>query len=218
MTDLKKLRLKINYLDISKLKEYPLNAKIHTYQQIEEIKASIKEFGMNDPIAIDEKTKVIIEGHGRLIACEELEYKKIPVIKLGHMNKNQQKMYRLAHNKINMNTGFDVEILESEINEIMADMEISEEFFSDITGFTAEDLEEILEKDNEEINTNKVENPEENNIPGDPQYCILQIAFENKHKIEKFLDFIKYEGNKQVQDDTKFILASNVKHPKWKEK
>ena len=44
--------LKIEYIDTDKLKPYENNAKIHTTQQIEQIKKSIAKFGMNDPIAV----------------------------------------------------------------------------------------------------------------------------------------------------------------------
>lgn len=65
------MELKVEYVPITELKTYENNAKIHTAQQIEQIKKSIQEFGMNDPIAVW-KDNVIIEGHGRLIALTEL--------------------------------------------------------------------------------------------------------------------------------------------------
>jgi hypothetical protein len=40
--------LKIEYIDINELKEYSNNAKLHPDEQIEQIKQSIKDFGMND--------------------------------------------------------------------------------------------------------------------------------------------------------------------------
>lgn len=59
------MQLTIEYMPLSELKAYSNNAKIHTEEQIEQIKKSIQEFGMNDPIAIW-KNNEIIEGHGRL--------------------------------------------------------------------------------------------------------------------------------------------------------
>lgn len=55
------MALKIEYLDKNDLKPYANNAKIHTAEQIEQIKKSIREFGMDDPIAIW-KNNEIIEG------------------------------------------------------------------------------------------------------------------------------------------------------------
>lgn len=66
-----KSTLKIEYVRTEILKEYENNAKLHPQEQIDQIKKSITEFGMNDPIAIC-KDNIIIEGHGRLIACEQI--------------------------------------------------------------------------------------------------------------------------------------------------
>ena len=46
--------MKIEKMNIEDIKLYENNAKIHTKEQIEQIKNSILEFGNNDPIAIDE--------------------------------------------------------------------------------------------------------------------------------------------------------------------
>lgn len=110
-------KLKIEYVDIESIKPYKNNAKLHPKEQIEQIKKSIKLFGMNDPIGIwhDE----IVEGHGRLIACKELGMKEIPIIKLDHLTDEERKAYILAHNKINMNSGFDINVLNEELDSIL---------------------------------------------------------------------------------------------------
>lgn len=69
------MQLKIEYLKIEDITPYKNNAKIHTAEQIKQIKNSIKEFGMNDPIGIWGEKNIIVEGHGRLIACEQLDRK-----------------------------------------------------------------------------------------------------------------------------------------------
>ena len=114
-------KIKIEYVPIDSLREYENNAKIHTEEQILQIMDSIKEFGMNDPIGIW-KDDVIIEGHGRLIACRELGYTEVPVVRLDHMSDEQRKAYGLVHNKLTMNTGFDDEKLNIELDEIEMDM------------------------------------------------------------------------------------------------
>ena len=107
-------KLKIEYVDINSIKSYKNNAKQHPKEQIEQIKKSIEMFGMDDPIGIwkDE----IVEGHGRLIACKELEYTEVPIIRLDHLTDEERKAYTLAHNKLTMNTDFDLDILQEEIN------------------------------------------------------------------------------------------------------
>lgn len=111
------MELKIEYVDLDQLRPYKNNAKIHTRAQIEQIKKSIKELGMNDPIAIW-KNDEIIEGHGRLIACSELGIDKVPVIRLDKLTNEQRKAYMLVHNQLTMNTGFDEELLDIELRDI----------------------------------------------------------------------------------------------------
>lgn len=107
------MKLKIEYVDIDTIKPYKNNAKKHPQEQIEQIKKSIEQFGMDDPISIwkDE----IVEGHGRLIACKELGYKEVPIIRLDHLTDEERKAYTLAHNKLTMNSDFDLDILNDEL-------------------------------------------------------------------------------------------------------
>jgi site-specific DNA-methyltransferase (adenine-specific) len=107
------MELKIEYVDINSIKPYKNNAKLHPQEQIEQIKKSIEQFGMDDPIGIwkDE----IVEGHGRLLACKELGYKEVPIIRLDHLTDEERKAYTLAHNKLTMNSDFDIDILNEEL-------------------------------------------------------------------------------------------------------
>ena len=110
-------KLKIEYVDINSIKPYEKNAKLHPEEQIEQIKKSIQQFGMDDPIGIwkDE----IVEGHGRLIACKELGYTEVPIIRLDHLTDEERKAYTLAHNKLTVNSDFDIDILNDELDDIM---------------------------------------------------------------------------------------------------
>lgn len=127
--------LKIEYISIDELKPYKHNAKIHTDEQIKQIAKSIKEFGFNDPIAVDEEN-IIIEGHGRLFAAKELGMDKLPIIRLEGLTDQQKKAYILAHNQLTLNTGFDLDILKDELNRItdfnMEDFGLDIDFAEDI--------------------------------------------------------------------------------------
>ena len=111
---MKEVKLKVEYVPIESVKKYRNNAKLHPKEQIEQIKKSIEQFGMDDPIGIwkDE----IVEGHGRLIACKELGYTEVPIIRLDHLTDEERKAYTLAHNKLTMNSDFDFDILQEELN------------------------------------------------------------------------------------------------------
>lgn len=114
--------MEIVKLKIDELKPYEKNAKIHTQEQIEQIKASIEEFGMCDPIGVWSDDNIIVEGHGRLQALKEMGFDEVDCIRLDHLTDEQRKSYTLAHNKLTMNTGFDFDILQKELDELELDM------------------------------------------------------------------------------------------------
>ena len=143
--------LKIEYLPISTLKPYEKNAKEHPQEQIDQIIASIEQFGMNDPIGIWGEERLIVEGHGRLLALQQMGETEAPTIRLDHMTDEQRRAYTLAHNKTTMNSGFNIELLNEELDSLSIDME---EF-----GFT---MEEIGEDEFEPINDEEL--PETQNF------------------------------------------------------
>lgn len=140
------IHLKIEYVPIGELIPYENNAKQHPKEQIEQIKKSIQEFGNNDPIAID-GGNIIIEGHGRLLALQELGYEEVPVIRLGHLTEEQRKAYTLVHNQLTLNSDFDLDLLKAELDEIinidMREFDFDYEF--------PEDEEEVKEDDFDEV-------------------------------------------------------------------
>lgn len=108
--------LAIEYLNVSDLKPFKRNAKLHPKEQVEQIKRSIADYGMNDPIAIWSNNEVI-EGHGRLLACKELGIDVVPVIRLDALTDEQRREYMLVHNKTTMNSDFDFDILKLELDD-----------------------------------------------------------------------------------------------------
>ena len=116
--------MQIEKIKISDLLEYKYNAKEHPQWQIEQIVNSIKQFGFNDPIAIDENN-TIIEGHGRLYALQEMGETEIDCIRLSHLDEEQKRSYILTHNKLTMNTEFDLDLLQLELDNII-DIDMSD--------------------------------------------------------------------------------------------
>ncbi|CAW92152.1 site-specific DNA-methyltransferase [Streptococcus equi] len=160
--------MQIQKVSISEIKMYENNAKLHPKKQIEQIKSSIKAFGNNDPIAIDE-SNIIIEGHGRYTALKELGYDEVDVIKLTHLTEEQKKAYILAHNKLTMNTGFDIDILTEELQSIM-DIDMS------VFGFDV-DLAAAFEEIDKELDNF------DNTLPEDPKSKFGQIYQLGRHRL-----------------------------------
>ena len=142
-------KLKIEYVDIDTIKPYKNNAKMHPQEQIEQIKKSIQEFGNNDPIAV--WNNEIVEGHGRYEALKELSINEIPIIRLDNLTDEERKAYGLVHNKLTMNSDFDLDILQDELNDIDIDME----------KYGFDDLDLFIEEEQEIIEDEVPEVPEE---------------------------------------------------------
>ena len=112
--------LKIEYIPMDDIKPYAKNAKLHPPEQIAQIKASIEAFGFNDPLGLWHGE--IVEGHGRYLAAKELGMTELPVIKLDGLTDDQRRAYMLAHNRLTMNSGFDLDLLNEELESIAFDM------------------------------------------------------------------------------------------------
>ena len=148
-----KINLKVEYLDIDKLKMYENNAKLHQDEDINAIKKSIELFGFDDPIGMWSDENVIVEGHGRLIAAKKLKMKKVPVIRLDHLSDEERKAYALAHNKITELSEWENEILNLELDDLSTIFDMSD------FGF---DLDNIIDEEMEEIKDDEI--PDNDNI------------------------------------------------------
>ena len=111
-------KLTIEYLPVKQLHEYSRNAKKHPPEQIEQIKKSIQDYGMDDPIGIWGENNVIVEGHGRLLACKALGITEVPCVRLDHLTDEQRREYALVHNQTTMNSDFDLDVLDLELGEL----------------------------------------------------------------------------------------------------
>lgn len=111
------MNLKIEYIEIEKLKPYGRNNKKHADFDVGEIAKSIEKYGMNDPIGIW-KDNQIIEGHGRLEACKKLGIEKVPCIRLDHLTDKQRREYAILHNKTAELAEYDFDNLAAELPDL----------------------------------------------------------------------------------------------------
>lgn len=118
--------LKITYVPLADLVPYERNSKKHPPEQIEQIAASIREFGDCDPIAVwhdADGRPIIVEGHGRLLALQLLGADVAPVISLDHLTDEQRRAYSHVHNQTTLSSGFDEEMLALDMDELAFDWE-----------------------------------------------------------------------------------------------
>jgi len=105
---------RIELWPIDKLIPYVNNPRTHSDAQVEQIAASIAEFGFNNPILVDTKAG-IIAGHGRLLGAQKLGLKEVPVIILDHLTEAQKNAYIIADNQLALNAGWDEGLLHIEL-------------------------------------------------------------------------------------------------------
>lgn len=99
---------------VDELSSHPRNSREHSPEQVKQIADSIKAFGFNDVIEVDE-AGVILSGHGRLEAARLLGLETVPCRVLAHMTATEKRAYMLAANRIADN---------SEVNKLITALEL----------------------------------------------------------------------------------------------
>ena len=110
------------------------NARTHTEAQVDQIAASIREWGWTMPVLVTD-AGTIIAGHGRVRAAQKLGLTDVPVMVATGWTKAQIQAYAIADNKLALNAGWDEALLSIEIAELQ---EIG--FDIDLIGFTDAEL------------------------------------------------------------------------------
>jgi hypothetical protein len=122
----------------SSLKSYTANSRTHSDDQIAQVVASIKEFGFTNPILIDGENGVIA-GHCRVEAAKQLGLDEVPCIVLDNLSEAQKRAYVIADNKLALNAGWDIGILQAEFEALK-----EVDFNLELTGFSLDELSEIM--------------------------------------------------------------------------
>lgn len=123
---------------VDSLVPYARNARTHSPKQVDQIAASIQEWGWTVPCLIDEKGGMIA-GHGRLLAAKKLGIADVPVMVALGWSEAQKRAYVLADNKLAENAGWDTDLLKLEFGELSAldfDLGLTGFDVNEVSGFT----------------------------------------------------------------------------------
>jgi hypothetical protein len=112
------------------------NARLHSDDQVEQIAASITEFGWTAPVLIDEAGE-IIAGHGRVLAAELLGIGDLPTMEARGWTGAMKRAYRIADNKLTLNGTWDDALLRIELNDLAA------LGIEGLTGFSEDELRDM---------------------------------------------------------------------------
>lgn len=136
-------KLNIQNIEITRIREYKNNPKLHNRTQIAKIRESICEFGFINPVLLDENLE-IIAGHGRVAVARDMGMHDVPAIILSHLTDAQKRAYRIADNKLTELGKWSIELLNLEFTELS---KLDLNFDLDITGFETSEIDLILDSD-----------------------------------------------------------------------
>lgn len=157
--------MKVQNVSIDSIKPYENNPRDND-GGVDAVANSIKEFGWQQPIVVD-NDNVIIVGHTRYKAAKKLGMDKVPVVVANNLSPEQVKAYRLADNKTGELTNWDMGLLDDELADI-ADIDMSDFGFNlDIS----DDDEEVQEDDFDE------------EVPEEPKSKLGQIFKLGRHRL-----------------------------------
>ena len=196
------MSMKIEQTNIDELIPYASNSRTHSEEQVAQIAASIKEFGFNNPVLLDGDNG-IIAGHGRTLAARKLGLKVVPTIELAHLSDSQRKAYIIADNKLALNAGWDMPLLEFSLHELSQD-----NFDLSLTGFNDLEINNIIDPVEGEFNAEDEWNGMPSFTQGDvTAFKSITVHFENQNNVDEFMALI----NQDITPKTKMIW-----HPKLK--
>jgi len=128
---------------------YAKNARTHSPAQIDQIAASIREWGWTSPVLVDEQG-TIIAGHGRILAAQKLGITDVPVMVADGWSETQKRAYILADNKLALNAGWDDALLGLELAELDGlgfDLELTGFTLDEIAGMTVDKTDGLTDPD-----------------------------------------------------------------------
>ncbi len=128
----------IELIEILKLKPALRNPRTHSKRQIKQIADSILRFGFTNPVIVDDDDG-IVAGHGRVEAAKVAGLTEVPCLRFGNMTDADKRAYVIADNKLALNAGWDVEILASELQDLMG-----LGFEVELTGFELPEIDILL--------------------------------------------------------------------------
>jgi DNA modification methylase len=139
MSDLQWPADKVERWAVERLVPYANNARTHSEAQIDQLVASIKQWGWTVPVLADE-SGMLIAGHGRVLAAQKMGLAEVPVMVALGWTEEQKRAYILADNQLAISgSGWDEDLLRAELEALAAlDFEIP------VIGFDEAELTRLL--------------------------------------------------------------------------
>ncbi len=129
---------KIEFWPIERLTVNPRNARVHGAEQIEQIRASLREFGWTMPVLVRE-SGMLIAGHGRFQAAKLEGIVEVPTIVARGWSEAQCQAYAIADNRLTESSEWSDDLLRLELGDLR-----DAGFDLTLTGFDPNELDKLL--------------------------------------------------------------------------
>ncbi len=137
-------QLEITYVPLGELRSPARKVRKIDPAHVREVAATISALGFCVPILIG-KNNVVIDGEVRLEAVKLLGLGRVPCVRIDHLSAAEQRLLRLAVNRLGEKGQWDLDELKIEFEElILADAPI------DISGFSLDEIDQIVIGDEED--------------------------------------------------------------------
>ena len=192
--------MNIEEIDLDKIIPYKNNPREISKEAVEKVKNSIKEYGNNQPIVIDQNN-IIVVGHTRYKALKQLNKKTAFVVKK-NFEKNQAIAYRIMDNRSGEESKWSNKLLKEELK-LLSD----EKFNLDLTGFDNTEIDSFLFKE-EPLDTD-IEDADYDGSINDVK--MIQVFFnpEDEEKFKQAIDIISKNNNVNNISDAVLIAVKN---------
>jgi len=206
------MKLRLERKNTGDLLPYDTNSKHHNDEDVSAIMRSIERFGFNDPIAVT-TGMVIIEGHGRHQAAQNLGIEAVPVMVIEGLTEDQYDLYRIAHNKIALTSQFDFAALFSALQDVVGEDGISYEDMGFNDAIVGNLFQNFGEADPEEEGESRA---------ADSGALSYEVIWEDKEQKELFKQFLADEdergADKAMGSGEVFMAMIQRDHPEiWEQ-
>lgn len=205
--------MKVEQIKIEEILPYDQNPRDNS-AAVEKVADSIKEFGWQQPIVVDEE-KIILAGHTRHLAALSMGVKEVPVLIAKGLTEAQKKAYRIVDNKTSELAEWDKELLKSEflaLQELDFDLNLTGFDLDEISKMSGEDLmqfDEELDEIDESLNFNDLDGANANHVKSlmlyldtetEPKFKQMCIKIQEKYGIDNLTDAVYMAVSNECKD------------------
>ena len=210
--------MNIETINITEIKPYENNPRKISEKAIDKVALSLKEFGWQQPIVVDEKN-IIIAGHTRHKAAEKLGYREVPILKAIGLSEEKVKAYRFMDNRSHEETAWDWDLAVKEISELIDQNQIDEKLLGFDEGefdyiklrFQEMETDKNIKNNQEEDGDESVRTSNTFSNPSDENQKFVEFSIllteEDRKELYKVLNNIKETNNLKTFAESVMFLV-----------